>query len=59
MDSKKKNPFTDLTNSGFIKIRMTTLSIAFEGETFQRHKEMLVCLNIKHAHIRTHTFRLD
>lgn len=32
MDSKKKNPFTDLTDSGFIKIRMTTLSIAFEGD---------------------------
>ena len=33
MDSKKKNPFIDLTSKSFIKIRTTALSTAREGET--------------------------
>ena len=45
----EKNPFIDLINNGFIKIHMTTLSVAFERQPLQRHKEMLICLYITHT----------
>lgn len=47
----EKNPFIDLINNGFIKIHMTTLSVAFERQSLQRHKEMLICLYIAHTQI--------